>query len=159
MPISPSSLNGYEFASQAEQEIYRVAVKSNYFNNSDRYLFHSLNMVKTGGKKIKAEIDFVYLDSDCLLFLEVKGGPVKFNSVTNQWYVLGGTQPGDPFKQAYDALFYTRDILLPDLFNGRSVSGRLIYGIGVLFPDTLKPSEFSRSSSGQMELDPELIYD
>jgi hypothetical protein len=159
MPISPSSLNGYEFNSQAEKDVFVAALESKYFNNKERYLFHSLNMVKTGDKKLKGEIDFVYLDSDCILFLEVKGGTVKFDSLQNQWYVLGGTQPGDPFKQAYNALFYTRDSLLPDLFGGKSVPSRLVFGIGVLFPETIKPDEFRKSSAGQMEFDPELIYD
>src|SRR4051812_23797223 len=109
MPLSPSSLNGYEFSSKAEKEIYLAAAESRYFNNTERYLFHSLNMAKTGDRKIKGEIDFVYLDSDCILFLEVKGGLVKFDSLKNQWYILGGTEPGDPFRQPYNTLFYTRD--------------------------------------------------
>jgi hypothetical protein len=159
MPISPSSLNGYEFSSTAEKNVYLSAVESKYFNNTERYLFHSLNMVKTGDKKTKGEIDFVYLDKECILFFEVKGGAVKFDSLKNQWYVQGGTQPGDPFKQAYQSLFYTRDVLLPDLFGNRALPNRLIYGIGVLFPDTLKPHEFAKSTLGQMELDPELVYD
>ncbi|GAB3688508.1 hypothetical protein GCM10027592_03530 [Spirosoma flavus] len=159
MPLSPSSLNGYDFASQAEKEIYHVAAESRYFNNSERYFFHSLDMAKTSGKKLKGEIDFVYLDVDCILFLEVKGGQVKYSSLENQWYVLGGTQPGNPFRQAYEALFYTRDTLLPNLFEGKAVPGRLAYGIGVLLPETLKPKEFSHSAAGQMEFDPELIYD
>ncbi|WP_207497057.1 AAA family ATPase [Aridibaculum aurantiacum] len=159
MPLSPSSLNGYEFNSQAEKEIYVVAANSTYFNNTEKYLFHSLNMAKTGDKKIKGEIDFVYMDSECILFLEVKGGSVKFDSLKNQWYVQGGTEPGDPFRQAYNTLFYTRDTLLPDLFRGKSIPGRLVYGIGVLFPDTIKPDEFRKSTMGQMEFDPELIYD
>lgn len=108
MPLSPSSLNGYEFKSHAEEGIYVAAAESQYFNNNEKYLFHSLNMVKTGGKKIKGEIDFVYMDRDCILFLEVKGGSVKFDSLRNQWFVLGGTEPGDPFDQAYKALFFTR---------------------------------------------------
>lgn len=159
MPLSPSSLNGYEFSSHAEKDIYMAAAETNYFSNNERYLFHSLNMAKTGDRKIKGEIDFVYLDSECILFLEVKGGSVKFDSLRNQWYVLGGTEPGDPFKQAYNALFYSRDTLLPDLFKGKSIPSRLAYGIGVLFPDTIKPDEFSKSQAGQMEFDPELIYD
>lgn len=159
MPISPSSINGYEFNSEAERKIYNAALESKYFNNTERYLFHSLHMAKTGSKKIKGEIDFVYLDSECILFLEVKGGKVKFDSGTNEWYVLGGTEKGDPFRQAYEALFYTRDILIPQVFDNKSISYRLAYGIGVLFPDSIKPKEFKKSSVGQMEFDPELIYD
>lgn len=159
MPISPSSLNGYEFNSEAERKIYFAANDSGYFNNTERYLFHSLNIVKTGDKRIKAEIDFVYLDNECILFLEVKGGQVKFNSLSNEWWVLGGTVKGDPFKQAYLSLFQTRDNLLPDLFKSKAIPGRLVYGIGVLFPECIKPNELQKNNIGIMEYDPELIYD
>jgi hypothetical protein len=159
MPLSPANINGYEFNSNAEREIYEVALKSGYFNNGEKYLFHSLNIWNTGTKKIKGEIDFVYLDSECILFFEVKGGQVKFNSLTNEWWVLGGTKKGDPFKQAYNSLFQTRDNLLPDLFKYKTIPQRLIYGVGVLFPECLKPNEFQKNISGQMEFDPELIYD
>src|SRR5688572_13437658 len=159
MPISPNSLNGYDFNSNAEKNIYSAAKESGYFDNTERYLFHSLKIVKTGGKKVKAEIDFVYLDNEFLLFLEVKGGEVKFDSLKNEWWVMGGTEKGDPFDQAYKGLFQTRDNLLPDLFKSKSVSERLIFGIGVLFPECLKPNEFKKSTVGQMEFDPALIYD
>ena len=62
MPLSPSSLNAYEFNSKAEENIYHAAILSGYFNKTDRYFFHSLKMIKTDNKKQKAEIDFVYLD-------------------------------------------------------------------------------------------------
>lgn len=159
MPISPATIHGYEFVSNAEKEIYKVAIESGYFNNTERFLFHSLNMVKTGDSRIKGEIDFVYLDKDCILFFEVKGGEVKFNSLTNEWWVLGGTQKGNPFTQAYKCLFQTRDYLLPDFFKGKSIPGRLVFGIGVLFPDSITPYEFRKTTQEQMEFDPELIYD
>jgi hypothetical protein len=159
MPLSPSSLNAYEFNSKAEENIYHAAFVSGYFNNTDRYFFHSLKMVKTGNKKQKAEIDFVYLDKDCILFFEVKGGEVKFDSAHNDWYVLGGTERGDPFEQAYKGLFNTRDKLLPDLFKNQSVTSRLAFGIGVLFPESCRPDEFRKATVGQMELDPDLIFD
>ena len=159
MPISPAILNGYEFGSEAEKKVYMAAAGSKYFNNQERYLFHSLDMAETGNLKLKAEIDFVYMDNDCLLFFEVKGGQVKYDPLRNDWYVMGATKKGNPFKQAYDALFYTRDVLLPKLFNSKSVSDRLVFGIGVLFPECLRPQEFQRTISGAMEFDPRLIYD
>ena len=159
MPISPSNINGYEFNSQAEKQIYLLAKESGYFNRTEKFLFHSLNMAKTGDGRVKGEIDFVYLDNDCILFFEVKGGEVKFDSLTNEWWVLGGTKKGNPFTQAYKCLFHMRDYLLPNIFNGKSIPGRLIYGIGVLFPDSITPTEFRKTSHGQMEFDPELIYD
>jgi Cdc6-like AAA superfamily ATPase len=159
MPLSPSSLNGYDFNSNAEKILFEAAIESGHFNTNERFFFHSLSMVKTGDRKQKGEIDFVYLDKDCVLFFEVKGGEVKFDTSLNQWYVLGGTERGDPFKQAYKALFYTRDNLIPNYFNSKSVSCRLVFGIGVLFPESLKPDEFRKSTEGLMEFDPELIFD
>lgn len=159
MPISPSSLSGYDFNSEAEKKIYLAAQISGHFNNLNRYLFHSLIIHKTGNKKLKGEIDFVYLDKDCILFLEVKGGQVKYDSLKNDWYVMGGTQKGDPFKQAYDSLYQTRDNLLVELFGNHSVSNRLVFGIGVLFPDCIKPVEFQKHGISNMEYDSALIYD
>lgn len=159
MPISPATLNGYEFNSEAEKKIYLSANGSGYFSNSDHYFFHSLDLADTGSKKIKGEIDFVYLDKDCILFFEVKGGQIKYDSLQNEWYVMGATEKGNPFKQAYDSLFRTRDVLLPKLFNTRSVTDRLVFGIGVIFPDCIKPSEFHKSTTGAMEFDPQLLYD
>jgi hypothetical protein len=159
MPISPSTIQGYPFGSKAERKIHEYALKEGVFSDPSKYLFHSLSIVNTGNNKVKAEIDFVYLDSDCILFLEVKGGQVKFDSSFNQWYVMGGTEKGDPFKQAYDGLFNTRDRLLPALFKAMGVSNRLVFGVGVLFPDCQKPQLFTKYRVSNMEYDPELIFD
>lgn len=159
MPISPSNIQGYSFGSAAERTVYDFAVNEKTFNNSDRYLFHSLSICHTGNAKIKGEIDFVYLDRECILFLEVKGGSVKYDAAMNDWYVMGGTVKGDPFKQAYDGLFQTRDTLLVNLFGNRQVTGRLTFGIGVMFPECIMPQEFVRRSVSGMEYDPTLIFD
>lgn len=159
MPISPSNTQGYSFGSVAERAVYDAAVSEKIFNNSDRYLFHSLSICQTGNLKIKGEIDFVYLDRECILFFEVKGGEVKYDASTNDWYVMGGTVKGDPFKQAYDGLFQTRDRLLVKLFGNRQVTGRLIFGIGVMFPECIKPLQFTSCTVSNMEYDPKLIYD
>jgi hypothetical protein len=159
MPISPSSIDNYIFGSEAERTIYNFAVKEGSFHNSDRYLFHALSIVKTGNKKIKGEIDFVYMDTDCILFLEVKGGEVRYDSQRNDWYTMGGTVKGDPFKQAYDALYQVRDELLINLFGSSNVKNRLVYGIGVLFPECIKPALFEKRQISNMEYDPLLIYD
>ncbi|MCX3263712.1 DEAD/DEAH box helicase family protein [Pedobacter agri] len=159
MPISPSNIQGYRFESSAERRIYDAAVKEKLFANSAKYLFHSLSLCNTGTSKLKGEIDFVYMDSDCILFLEVKGGAVKYDASTADWYVMGGTKKGDPFKQAYDGLFQTRDYHLPGLFKGFHVSGRLGFGIGVMFPDCLKPEDFTRRRISSMEYEPDLVYD
>jgi hypothetical protein len=109
MPLSPSSLDGYEFNSHAEEKVYQSAYDSGYFDNNERYLFHSLNMAHTGNRKLKAEIDFVYFDRDCMLFLEVKGGQVKFDSLRNDWYVLGGTRR-ETHLSKHILRFFTREM-------------------------------------------------
>ncbi len=159
MPISPSSIQGYSFGSRAERQIYDYAVKEGAFKDPATYLFHSLSIINTGNKKVRAEIDFVYLDCDCILFFEVKGGQIKYDSSHNQWYVMGGTEKGDPFKQAYDGLFHTRDKLIPNLFKGMAVSNSLVFGVGVIFPDCLKPELFTKYQVSNMEYNPALIFD
>lgn len=159
MPISPSNTQGYSFGSAAERAVYDFAVSEKIFNNSERYFFHSLSICDTGNNKVKGEIDFVYLDRECILFLEVKGGVVKYDAASNDWYVMGGTVKGNPFKQAYDGLFQTRDKLLVDLFGNRQVSGRLTFGIGVMLPDCIMPEEFTSRSVSGMEYDPALVFD
>jgi len=159
MPISPSNTQGYRFGSKAEKKIYHKALKEGIFLHQDRYLFHSLSIVETGNEKIKAEIDFVYMDAECILFLEVKGGEIRYDSSVNQWYLMGGTEKGDPFRQAYQGLYQTRDTHLVRLFSGKGVRNRLAFGIGVIFPESISPPEFVRREVAAMEYDPALIYD
>lgn len=159
MPISPTSVEGIAFNSQAEKKIYEIASESNYFQVQDRHLFYSLEITETGNRKRATEADFVYLDENYLLFLEVKGGQVKYDSLTNDWWVMDGTKKQDPFRQAKDIWFQVVDHLLPDLFKSRSVSMRLMSGYGVLFPDAIKPGELVNGNRNSIEYHSDLIYD
>ena len=110
MPILPK--HRVEFTNIAEKEIYIKARQSSYFDTSKRYFFHSLRN-HNAKNKIVGEVDFVYLDDQFVIFLESKGGAVKYDSMNDEWWVLGGTQKGDPFAQVTNYLFYLRNNLFP----------------------------------------------
>lgn len=158
MAISPVTSNGIKFGSNSEKKIYELAYSSGYFNTTFRHLYYSLHLSQTGNKKLTGEIDFLYLDEKFMLFLEVKGGEVKYDSLNNQWWVMGGTKAQDPFYQALGSLFQVRDILLPGLFKSKSISNRLIFGYGVLFPESIKPSVFP-SSNDTIEYSMDIVFD
>lgn len=159
MSLSPLDEDGIEFGSVAEKKIYELAFSSGYFNSSARHLYYSLRLSQTGNKKLTGEIDFLYLDEKYMLFLEVKGGEVKYDSLNNQWWVMGGTKAQDPFAQTLDSLFQVRDVLLPELFNSKSISNRIIFGYGILFPECMKPKEFPLSARGTIEYSMDIVFD
>lgn len=158
MSISPYKANGIQFGSNAEKKIYELAQNSNYFNNTFRHLYYSLQLSRTGNKKLSGEIDFLYLDEKFMLFFEVKGGEIKYDSLNNQWWVMGGTKSQDPFRQALGSLFQVRDTLLPELFKSRSVSNRLIFGYGIIFPESIKPTPFPLSNDS-IEYPMDVVFD
>jgi hypothetical protein len=155
MSISPASSNGIIFGSNAEKKIYEMAQQSGYFNTSLKNLYYSLRLSQTGNKKLSGEIDFLYIDDKFIIFLEVKGGEIKYDSLNNQWWVMGGTKQQDPFKQVCGSLFQVRDILLPELFNTKAISNRLIFGYGLLFPECIKPN----ITSSTIEYSMDTIFD
>ena len=107
MPILPKHRT--EFTNNAEKEIFEKASASSYFDNSKRYFIHSLRN-HNAKNKIVGEVDFVYLDDQFIIFLESKGGAVKYDSTNDEWWVLGGTKKGDPFYQVTNYLFYKKQI-------------------------------------------------
>jgi hypothetical protein len=160
MNIYPSNISKDEFNSGAEYKVYQHAVESKIFEKkTQRFLFHSVKNPTPGNLKLMGETDFIYLDREIILFIEVKGRQVKYDPITNKWWVMGGTKEKDPFVQAAENLFNYRDKKLPDLFNGKNEIRRLIFGYCVFFPDCLKPDSLSRHKKGNTEYDPELIID
>ena len=162
MPILPKYR--VDFTNNAEKEIFEKAKSSSYFDTSKRYFFHSLRN-HNAINKIVGEVDFVYVDDQFILFLESKGGPVRYDSTNDEWWVLGGTKRGDPFVQVTDYLFYVRNKLLPKYFPNENYQNRLIFGYGVMFPDVEKKLSFSKKSKYSrtfkhetIEYDPEIIY-
>jgi hypothetical protein len=163
MPILPKYRT--KFSNNAEKEIYNHAVNSKYFdNNLKRYFFHSLRNHKAKGKVV-GEVDFVYLDETHIIFLESKGGPVKYDSISDTWWVLGGKKKGDPFKQVTDYLFHFRDNLLGKFYPEKNYRSKLIFGYGVMFPDVEAKTTFRKKSKKStnfkyetIEYDPQIIY-
>lgn len=162
MPILPK--HRVEFTNNAEKEIYIKARQSSYFDTSKRYFFHSLRN-HNAKNKIVGEVDFVYLDDQFVIFLESKGGAVKYDSMNDEWWVLGGTQKGDPFAQVTNYLFYLRNNLFPKYFPEENYHHKLIFGYGVMFPDVERKLSFSKHSKTSkafthesIEYDPEIIY-
>ena len=105
MAIFPSSppTDDY-FNSNAERKVFVKATESKALKSSDNYLFHSLR-IQNANIRLTGEVDYVYLDKEFILFLEVKGGEVKYDSSTNQWWTMGGNKKQDPFKQVCSYLF------------------------------------------------------
>ena len=129
MPILPKYRT--DFTNKGEKEIYSLANKSKYFeNNLKRYLFHSLRSHNVK-RKLVGEVDFVYLDENFIFFLESKGGPVRYDSERDEWWVLGGTKRGEPFKQVTDYLFHFRDNLINEFYPDEKYRSKLIFGYGV----------------------------
>ena len=162
MPVLPKYRN--DFTNNAEKEIFNKAIKSEYFQNSKRFFIHSLRN-QQANKKVVGEIDFVYLDDQFIIFLESKGGPVKYDSQKDEWLVLGGTKKGDPFTQVTSYLFYVRNNLFPKYFPKKKYQHKLIFGYGVMFPDIEIKKSFKKNSKKSVsfphetiEYDPEIIY-
>ncbi|SFR35799.1 Nuclease-related domain-containing protein [Robiginitalea myxolifaciens] len=162
MPVLPS--HRIQFTNRAEKELFEKAKNSSYFNTTEKFLIHSLRSQQTSNKLV-GEVDFVYLDKQFIIFLEAKGGEVKYDSSEDQWYVLGGTKKGDPFVQVTDYLFYLRNKLIPEHFPNKNFQHRLVFGYGVMFPHVTRKTSFSKKSeqSGTfrnetIEYDPKVIY-
>ncbi|RSK24924.1 nuclease-related domain-containing DEAD/DEAH box helicase [Hymenobacter metallilatus] len=141
---------------KGERDLYYMAAASPYFQGDGCFLFHSLSLSEVG-RQVRGETDFVYLDDEFLLFLEVKGGVVYFRADTREWGVMGGTKLQDPFKQVTGNLFFIRDRVLPERV-GRNVVNSLIIGYGVMFPESGLPRGFSAYETGSISYDTRLIY-
>lgn len=158
-PTNPPS-DDY-FNSNAERKVFTKATESKALKSSDNYLFHSLR-VQNANNKLTGEVDYVYLDKEFILFLEVKGGEVKYDSSTNQWWTMGGTKKQDPFKQVCSYLFDIRDKHFPKVFSGDYYDDKLKFGYGLLFPESGKPLGFKKYSNDyrgySIEYTPEIMY-
>lgn len=160
MNIYPSNIRQDEFNSTAEFNVYKHAIKSGIFDGTAScFLFHSVKNPTPGNFKLLGETDFIYLDREIILFIEVKGRQVKYDSLTNRWWVMDGTENKDPFVQVEENLFNYRDHKLPNLFNGKREIRNLIFGYSVFFPECRKPLSLTKHKRGTLEYDPELIVD
>jgi ATP:corrinoid adenosyltransferase len=162
MALYPSSPPGNDyFNSDAERKVFEKANDSEIIKSPNNYLFHSLR-VQDANIRLTGEVDYVYMDKEFILFLEVKGGEVKYDSTTNQWWTMGGTKKQDPFKQVCSYLFAIRDKHFPKVFSGDYYDQKLKFGYGVLFPESGKPLGFNKYSNEfkgySIEYSPEIMY-
>lgn len=162
MALYPSSAPSEDyFNSIAERKVFDKAVESKILKAKDNYLFHSLR-VQDANIRLSGEVDYVYLDKEFIFFLEVKGGEVKYDSITNQWWTLGGTKKQDPFKQVCSYLFDIRDKHFPQVFYSDYYDQKLKFGYGVLFPESGKPIGFNKYSKDHrgysIEYTTEIMY-
>ena len=162
MPIIPQYRAKFE--NKGEKELYQKAKESKYFDDPKRHLIHSVKERKPINKQV-GEVDFIYFDDHFILFLESKGGPIKYDSFDDKWYVRGGREEGDPFAQVTDYLFHFRDQRLKELLPNQNFRSKLIFGYGVLFPHATpkenfkaKPKESKQFKGQTIEYDPEIVY-
>lgn len=165
MPIIPFKLNPLKNISKAEKIIYQKAINCDLFLNPYVIFFHSLR-ISEADRKLVGEVDFVFLDCEYLLFLEVKGGKVFYNSSIDVWSTQNGKSNKDPFYQVCSTLFDVRDNKFPHVFKNEGFNKKLIFGYGVLFPDCNLPVDFSKNikknylhhKSECIEYNKEIIY-
>jgi hypothetical protein len=114
--------------------------------------FHSLN-ISEHEYKLVGELDFLVLAPQGLLILEVKGGGVSCHeglwTFTDRFGRKHKTSEG-PFRQARSGMFSLRKRLRSDLHP--SVTAGLVFGYGVIFPDT----DFPKNSA---EWAPAMVID
>ena len=163
MPIIPVAISDHFKSSKAERAVLDRFINSEFSASDNKYIFHSIRAQETD-RKLVGEIDFIYLDNECILFLEVKGGQVFFTESTRDWHVMGGNKKQDPWKQVADYLFHLRDKLFPKVFREDYFNQKLIFGYGVLFPDCTTPSKFTEPYQKERnnrlyEYDLQLVYD
>lgn len=156
MALIPSEPVFGQETPKGERDLYHLAAASSFFNGERSYLFHSLSLTESG-RQVRGETDFVYLDDEFLLFLEVKGGVIHFRADTREWGVMGGTKIQDPFRQVANNLFFTRDKVLKAKF-GPALVDKLIIGYGVMFPESGRPRDFQDDEAGTISYDTRLIY-
>lgn len=166
MPIIPFKLPFPEKIKQAEKEVFDKAAQSKQFKAEDIYIFHSIRFMETG-KKLVGEVDFIYIDKDCILFLEVKGGRVYYSSMEDKWWTQDGQIDKDPFDQVCSYVFDFRDKKFLALPENRAIKNSLVLGYGVMFPECKKPDEFAKSynknhyyyKQDSIEYAHEIVYD
>ena len=121
MGVFPVILHKEFKASSAEKSILERFLLSKICQSEAEHVFHSIRAQITQNQ-IVGEIDFVYVDKDIILFLEVKGGIVEFDPVTRQW--KSGINKRDPWRQVGNYLFHLRDVILPRFESEQKIGSR-----------------------------------
>jgi DNA replication protein DnaC len=171
--ISPSAIDPDKFIQQDEKSILERFLKSEIARNEDEFVFHSVRY-QNHPNKIIGEVDFIFVDREVILFLEVKSG-VSYDPAKNSWtsyYDRYHKVKKDPWQQVADYLFWFRDDYLTKKNQVSHLHDKFKFGYGVIFPDvqTHKDARYEKVKFKQfgkkngygdeyLEYNPELIYD
>lgn len=101
-------------------------------------VYHSLRMLND--RMVEGEADFVLFDPDRgMLVIEVKGGGVSFDPVTETWHSVDrhGVRHAikDPARQASERMHDLCKLLIDSARWKSQVSGHITCGYAVMFPD------------------------
>ncbi|MBI3590791.1 MAG: NERD domain-containing protein [Candidatus Melainabacteria bacterium] len=137
-----------DIKSSAERKIFESISSSRLGNIT---CLHSLALARHQRKRI-AELDFVLVDEESIICLEIKGGQVKRENgvwtFRNRYGEITSNSQG-PFRQVSDSMF----ALLNDLkIKFGNELNNCLFGFGVMFPDIV----FEQESP---EWDKRIIYD
>src|SRR5947199_1288731 len=113
-------------------------------NTADELVaFHSVAWLTPGNRGPRqGEADFVLAHPEHgILAVEVKGGSIRFDGPSGNWYSgghQGETKIKDPMRQAARGRYSLRDLLARSARDGAK---RIAFGHGVAFPDTRAGSQ------------------
>jgi predicted AAA+ superfamily ATPase len=171
--ISPEVIDPEKNIQQEEKSILERFIKSEFAKSKEHYIFHSVRY-QNHPNKIIGEVDFIFLDREVILFLEVKSN-VSYDLSKNKWtsyYDRHHKVKKDPWQQVADYLFWFRDQYLGNSHKSLGLYDKFKFGYGVIFPDvqTHKESRHEKVKFDQhgkkngygdefLEYDPRLIYD
>jgi hypothetical protein len=171
--ISPSVIDPDKFIQQDEKSVFERFLKSNFAKSEDEFVFHSVRY-QNHPNKIIGEVDFIFVNREVVLFLEVKSG-VSYDPAQNKWtsyYDRFHKVKKDPWQQVADYLFWFRDEYLMKKNPEYQLHNKFKFGYGVIFPDvqTHKDARYEKIKFNQfgkkngygdeyLEFNPELIYD
>jgi len=135
----PSSLKN-DSKMAAERWVFNALKKTDYGDHATAV--HSLRLAEHEYKR-EGELDFVVVSRFGMYVLEVKGGGVRRdrNGIWHYTDRYGNERVGSegPFDQASSGMYSLKE----DLFDhfGDDLRSKLVYGFGVIAPDTEIPSE------------------
>ncbi len=135
----PSSLKN-DLKMSAERRVFNALKNTNFGDHAAA--IHSLRLAEHEYKR-EGELDFVIVSRFGLYVLEVKGGGVRRDK-NGVWYYTDryGNEREDsegPFDQASSGMYSLKE----DLFDhfGSELRSKLVYGFGVITPDTGIPNK------------------
>jgi hypothetical protein len=140
MPISPSIASRTDFETDSEFMVYKL-FNSLFGSCEDKWVFANVNYVDAG-RKLNGQVDFIYLDNEIILFVEVKGGAIHFDERTQKITKDYGGASKDPFKQVTDYLYDFRNKKIKDRFGSEYFDQKIGFGYCVLLPSGAKPPKF-----------------